>query len=112
MINDESKKIENILSYIDYFNKTLSERPAMLGTPYELNAICFYIDVIELIAKGYIAENFHGVSWMDFLIEKKHIVGANDLLRNRLKMRDDDYSEIQYLREEYATWRMQRLESK
>jgi hypothetical protein len=109
MINDDTKKIAAIIQRVEHFNETLECRPAMLGTPYEVNAMFFFVDMIELIAKGHVTENYFDSSWADFLIHKKIIVGANDLLRSRLINDDENFSEIQKLRAEFFVWRKSRI---
>ena len=109
MSNEDSIKIATIIERIEHFKVTLDFRPAMLGTPYEVNATFFFVDMIELIAKGHITENYFDSSWAEFLVEKKIIVGANDFLRSRLIGDDEDFSELQKLRAEFYVWRKAKI---
>ena len=109
MSNEDSKKIATILERIEHFKTTLDCRPGMLGTPYEVNATFFFVDMIELIAKGHVTENYFEYSWIEFLVEKKMIVGANDFLRSRLISDDENFSELQNLRAEFFIWRKAKI---
>jgi hypothetical protein len=108
-MSEEEKKLISILGYLDELKDILDKRPRMLGTPYEINSTLFYLDAIELLAKGYEGNSFFEVSWTEFLVQKKLIIGAEDSLRNKLKKSDEDYSELQILRKEYFSWRKKKI---
>jgi hypothetical protein len=107
-MNTEAEKIASILSYLDELKRIFDQRPRMLGTPYEVNSNFFYLDAIELLARGCSSDNFFEASWPEFLIQKKLIVGAKDILRENLRANDEDYSGLQALRREFFLWRKEK----
>jgi glycosyltransferase involved in cell wall biosynthesis len=106
MTND-SERLLVIRAMLDDFWVTFKNRPAMIGTPEEISAIFFYLDKIDLISKGIDVNNYHELSWIAFLIEKKIIVGAVDSLRE--KNNEIDFKFLQNLRDEYLQWRSARI---
>ena len=108
-MKSDANKIKDIEACIGHFKSTFFERPLMLGTPYEVNSMFFFIDKIEVVASGYETDNHFEISWVEFLVSKKLIVGADDKLRSRLKEDDHDFSELQKLRKEFFEWRKKKI---
>lgn len=108
-MKNDAEKIDAIQMYLEKISDAFESRPLMLGTPYEVNAIFFYLDSIYLITKGYESENYFEFSWTAFLIEKKLIIGANDMLREKLKNDDHDFSSLHTLRREFLEWRVKKI---
>jgi hypothetical protein len=108
-MKNDAEKIDTLKAYLEKIFDAFESRPLMLGTPYEVNAIFFYLDSIDLITKGYDSENYFEFSWAEFLIEKKFIVGANDMLREKLKNDEHDFSLLHALRREFLEWRLKKI---
>ncbi len=100
-MNNSEKKLEMIEILIREFTETFENRPNMLGNPEEVNAIFFYMDKIEFILKKGHQLKYWEHSWPTFLIEKRLIIGARDMLKEKLKENGDDFSLLQHLRTEY-----------
>lgn len=103
----ESIGEKNIRAMIERFWVDFYERPQMLGKASELGSIFFYIDQIEFIVRGGDPNLYWDCSWNNFLIKKKLIIGAADLLEGRLRESEDPYRELKVLRDEYVLWRQE-----
>lgn len=108
-MKNDAEKIHALKEYLEKLTEIFENRPLMLGTPYEVNALFFYLDAIDLISNGYESDNYFEFSWTSFLIEKKLIVGANDKLREQLRNDDLDFSLLHALRREYIGWRFKKI---
>ena len=104
MITDH-QKIKEIECRTEQFKSVFRNRPLMLGSPHEVNSMFFFVDMIDAIVSGHVTENYFDFSWMAFLTERKLIAGAHDKLRDKLKEDDQDFTELQGLREEFYIWR-------
>jgi hypothetical protein len=105
-MNKSDEKLSEIKRLISGFNQTFESRPRMLGTPENVCAILLVLDDIEAIIKNDRPVDCRETpSWLDFLVEKKLIVGAEDLLVQILRRDEFDFSYLQQLRREFLLWR-------
>jgi hypothetical protein len=102
----DGEKIEKLKAYVSRIYEIFEKRPGMLGAPDEICVALTFLDNVNDILTGDV--DFYGdkeVSWYDFLIEKKLIVGAENKLKIRLRIDEQDYSYLQELRSEYLSWK-------
>ena len=81
----DGEKIEKLKAYVSRIYEIFEKRPGMLGAPDEICVALTFLDNVNDILTGDV--DFYGdkeVSWYDFLIEKKLIVGAENKLKIKL----------------------------
>jgi hypothetical protein len=104
-MNNISENVAAIEAMLDLFWSNFRERPRMLGPAEELSSLFYYMDQVEYLLLGGDPEAYWKCSWNEFLVHKKLIVGARDLLKEDLRESGDGYERLQALRREYLTWR-------
>lgn len=105
-MSTDGEKIENLKAYVSRIYEIFEKRPGMLGTPDEICVALTFLDNVNDILTGDV--ELYGVkevSWYDFLIERKLIVGAENKLKIKLRIDEQDYSYLQGLRSEYLSWK-------
>lgn len=84
----------------------------MLGTPENVCEILLVLDDInEILENDQPIDHRKSRSWLDFLVEKKLIVGAQDLLIQILREDEFDFFYLQNLRQEYLAWKTSQREN-
>lgn len=104
-MNDSMSQVASIEEMIRNFWEDFMKRPGVLGSPEELSSIFFYIDQVEYLMLGGRPGDYWENSWMNFLVDKKLIIGARIVLKEMLLEDADAYGSLQRLREEYVLWR-------
>ncbi len=104
--DEAQRRLDAALEYISKFWTTFEQRPGMLGTPRDLEAMMFFIDFMENVLLGGDRETY--ASWNEFLVEKKYIRGGANLLRESLSDDLDDFVKLQSVRREFLIWRAER----
>lgn len=107
-VDNAERRLATTLTHLDGFWDIFESRPGMLGTPRDLEAMFFQIDLIEYLLRGGDLDAYHRVCWDEFLIERKHIRGAANLLRESLSDDLDDFPRLQAVRREFLAWRAAR----
>ncbi|WP_157510352.1 hypothetical protein [Lysobacter sp. Root559] len=98
-------QVASIEGMIRDFWQSFVKRPGMLGSPEELSSIIFYIDQVEYLMLGGNPSEYWERSWMNFLVDRKLIVGGRSILKEELQKQAGDYALLQDLRREYLEWR-------
>lgn len=104
-MNDSGATVDRVEAMLRDFWQTFYSRPEMHGSPDELNAMFFYLDQVEFLMLGGAQSDYWECSWMAFLIERRLIVGARNLLGESLREGTEGYVQLQSLRREYLVWR-------
>ncbi len=104
--DEAQRRLDAALQYIAQFWTVFEQRPGMLGTPRDLEAMTFYMDFIEHMLLGGDRKTY--ASWNEFLVEKKYIRGGANLLRESLSDDLDNFVKLQAVRREFMDWRTER----
>ncbi len=107
-IDDAERRLATTLQHLERFWEIFDRRPGMLGTPRDLEAMFFQIDLIEYLLRGGDPDAYHRVCWNEFLIERKYIRGGANLLRESLSDDLDGFPRLQAVRREFQAWRAER----
>lgn len=107
-VDDVERRLATTLAHLDRFWDIFEHRPGMLGTPRDLEAMFFQIDLIEYLLRGGDLDAYHRVCWNEFLIEWKHIRGGANLLRESLSNDLDGFPGLQAVRRDFLAWRAAR----
>lgn len=84
----------------------------MLGTPENVCEILLFLDDInEILENDQSIDHRKSPSWLNFLVEKKLVIGAQDLLIQILRKDEFDFSYLQQLCREYLAWRTSHRET-
>lgn len=99
-------KIEKIQAFLSHIYNVFEKRPGMLGKPTEIPSMLWVADCIGDILRDDVTHQDHsGLTWENFLIEKKLLVGAENKLAGILSKDDYEFSYLQELRREYCMWK-------
>jgi hypothetical protein len=102
---DPAEKLDNISAMISRYWEAFWQRPGLLGSPRDVEAMLFYMDQFEFLLRGGHIDAYRDVCWAQFLIEKKLIRGGGNLFREALSDDLDDFQKLQALRREFLAWR-------